>query len=148
MMKKISFISLLLIILPHTGFTQNTGNNQTVYTLSPLVSVSPKIYVFNESDLKKYQLPKNYMLVKNPSKNTVTLWEFPNEFSAGQAQNLPASLPAEQLTKNIQEKQKSADTQKMPALPEQKQSILGLLGPGAGREVPILDLRQTLSGAK
>ncbi|MCX5805688.1 MAG: hypothetical protein NT010_06420 [Proteobacteria bacterium] len=147
-MKKISFISLLLIILPYTGFTQSTGNNQTVYTLSPLVSISPKIYVLNGSDLKKYQLPKNYMLVKYPSKNTVTLWEFPNEFSSGQVENLPASLPAEQLTKNVQEKQKSADTQKIPALPEQKQSILGLLGPGAGKEVPIFDLRQPLPGTK
>ncbi|MCX5813664.1 MAG: hypothetical protein NT178_14130 [Proteobacteria bacterium] len=131
----------------HIGPAQSVDNNQTVYTLSPLLSVTPKIYVLNESDLKKYQLPQNYMIVKNPSKNIVTLWEFPNEFPTGQVQQLPATLPAGQSIKTIQEKQKSVDEQKSPPGLGQMTKLLESLGLGSGKEVSIFDLNQLLSGA-
>jgi|GEM_PF-809409 len=145
-MKNICFIVLLLTIFPHNGFAQKAGNNQTVYTLSPLLSVTPKIYVINESDLRKYQLPQNYMIVRNPSKEVVTLWEFPNEFPMDQAKQLPATIPTDRSTKIAQEKQKTTDAQKSLAEPGQMTKLLESLGLGSGKEVSISDLNQLLPG--
>jgi hypothetical protein len=141
MMKKICFIFLLLTMFPCAGFAQSADNNQTVYTLSPLLSVKAKIYVLDESDLSKYQLPQNYMIVRNPSKVTVTLWEFPNQFPADQSQQLPTAVPSKESTKISQEKQKSL------AEPGQMTKMLGSLGLGAGKEISISDLNQLLTGA-
>jgi len=143
-MKNIFFIFLLFIIFLHTGFAQSVDNNQTVYTLSPLLSVTPKVHVLNESVLRKYQLPQNYMIVQNPLKSTATLWEFPNEFPSAQSQQLPAAIPTSQSTKIIQEKQKSADEQKSLPGPGQTAKLLESLGLGSGKEISIHDLNQLL----
>jgi hypothetical protein len=139
-MKKICFIFFLFILFPYVGFTQNVDNNQTVYSLSPLISISPKIYILYESDLSKYQLPQNYMIVRNPSKNTVTLWEFPNEFTAGQAQQLPATTSVEQSKKTVQEKQRAVNEQKALTVSEQKAKILESFGVEPDKEASIFDL--------
>jgi hypothetical protein len=144
-MKKISFIFLFFIMLSCSGFAQGVDSNQTIYTLSPLLSVKPKIYIFKESDLIKHQLPQNYMIVKNPLKDTATLWEFPNEFPAGQTQQLPTvKPPAAQSASTAQEKQKSVVDLKLPAGLDQMTKLLESLSPGSGKEFSINDLKQLL----
>lgn len=147
-MRKIYFIFLFLASFPYAGFAQGTGGNQNVYTLSPLLSVTPKVYVINESDLPKYQLPQNYMIVKNPSKNKVTLWAFPNEFPANQAKEAPKPEPAEKSDKAGQEKPKPEDAQKPPLGPAQLSELLKSAGLGAGKELSIQDIGKLLQGVK
>lgn len=135
----------MLAIFPHNGFSQGTGKNQTIFTLSPLLSVTSKIYVLNESDLRKYQLPQNYMIVRNPAKETITLWEFPNEFPVDQAKPLPKDTPNNLSEKTIQEKPKTADEQRSLAEPGQMIKLLKSLGLGSGKEISIHDLNQLLT---
>jgi hypothetical protein len=143
-MKKISFNFILFIMFSCTVQAQSVDNNQTIYTLSPLLSVTPKIYLLNESVLRKYQLPQNYMIVQNPLKDIVTLWEFPNEFPASQAQQLPAATPAAQSTNTVPEKQKSLGKQNLPAELAQMTKMLESLGLESGKEFSIRDLNQPL----
>ena len=146
MIKKIPFIFLLLIVIPCIGPAQSVDHNQTVYPLSPILSVTPKIYVLNESDLRKHQLPQNYMIVKNPLKNTITLWEFPNEFPAVQIQQSPAITSAPQSTKAVDEKQKSIGEQKSAPELAQMTKLLESLGFKSGKDFSIVDLHQLLPG--
>ncbi len=146
-MKKLCFLIILLTIPLQNGFAQNAGSNQTIYTLSPILSVAPKIYVLNESDIRKHQLPQNYMIVKNPSKETVTLWEFPNEFPMNKANQMPATIPDDRSTKTVPEKQKTMHEQKPLVEPGQMTDLLKSLGLGSGKEVSISDLNQLLQGA-
>jgi hypothetical protein len=144
-MKKQCFLIILLTFFLQNGFAQNAGNNnQAVYTLSPLLSVTPKIYVLNESDLRKYQLPQNYMMVKNPSKETVTLWEFPDEFPMNKTNQLPAAIPDDRSTRTVPDKQKATHEQKPLTEPGQMTDLLKSLGLGSGKEISISDLNQLL----
>jgi hypothetical protein len=144
-MNKISFIFVLFSMFPYIGLAQSPGN-KTVYTLSPLLSVKPKIYVLNESDLWKHQLPKNYMIVKNPLKDILTLWEFPNEFPAEHSQQLQSDIQRTQSTNNIMEKQKLVGEQKSAPEPTQIIKLLELLGLGSDKEVSMNNLNKSLPG--
>jgi len=146
-MKKTCFISILIALFPYIGLAQNIDNKQrTIYTLSPLLDIKPKIYVINELNLRKHQLPQNYMIVRNPLENMVTLWEFPNEFPASQVKQTPTLEQTDKTTKNILENPKKGIEQKSLSGLEQTSKLLESAGLGSDKEISNFDLKKLLPG--
>ncbi len=86
-LRNILIVCLIVVCLPCLGFSQ--AASEQVYALPPLLKAQPKIYILKESDLSRYQMPQNYMIVRNTKDKTVVLWEFPAEIS-----KIEAPVPA------------------------------------------------------
>jgi hypothetical protein len=72
---------LLIVFLATTAFAsptlaQSGDSGRNIYTFSSLLSVTQKIYTLQASDLAGYQLPQNYMIVKDILSDKVVLWGF------------------------------------------------------------------------
>lgn len=70
-------ISVFLVCHTTPAFSQTKGINTYTLELFPQEASGLKVYRVKESDLKKIRIPKNYMMVKKPSDETIFLWEIP-----------------------------------------------------------------------
>jgi len=123
-------------VLSNIGSAQNISGDRREYKLTSLLSITPKIYKLKEADIDKRQLPQNYMIVRNFSKKTVTLWEFPDEFSKKEIEKMPLAGLPEKAEKTLQAKKTTAAEQILHSGVEQLQKLLEYSGNGSDKEIP------------
>lgn len=122
-------------MLSNTGSAQNISSDRQEYKLTSLLNITPKIYRLKEADLDKRQLPQNYMIVRNFSEKTVTLWEFPNEFHKKEMKEMPVAEPPDKSKKSLQAEKTPAVAQVLHSGVEQLQKLLGYSGNGSDKEI-------------
>jgi len=72
-----SFAIILFLLNTPMVFSQTKGSVTSVYELMPMASVSLRVYHLKDEEIKKIQMPNNYMMVKRPEEGKIYIWEFP-----------------------------------------------------------------------
>jgi len=139
-MKTRLFIVAMIFMLPLSLQAQSDYSQHTEI-LPPLPGTNQKIYRLRETDLSGYQLPRNYMIVKNSSQDKVVFIEFPNDFTKPQAAQEISPLPEI-------EKTKAGAGQKLPSTSEQLSKAMEKAGLEPGRLATLGELTDVLKKQK
>lgn len=78
-LKNFAFLLPILFLCQLSPVFSQTKLIKNTYTLElpPQEQSELKVYKVREGDLKKIRIPKNYIIVRKPSDETVFLWEIP-----------------------------------------------------------------------
>ena len=128
-------ITLFLINIP-MAFSQTKGSARSVYELMPMASVNLRVYQLKDEELKKIQMPNNYMMVKRPQEGKIYIWEFPAVTQKDEA--------FQKQEKESKDKERPQNESKPPSIPNNLIELSKQLGTGQIKEGATLDALKNL----